>query len=247
MCTLVFGWKVFPQVPIVVAANRDERLDRDSAPPSVTGEDPSILAPRDEQAGGTWMGVNDHRLFVGITNRWLDADIEPSRSRGLLVDDVLHAATAAEGVRLVEESVGENTYDGFNLLVADRHEAHFLPYDGTLEVTQFDPGVHVIVNTGADGDYTMPSHREDVARTQGANADRVRAEMHPEDGEMAEQWLTRGKSVLGDHDFGVCIHGDGYGTVSTSLISIAEDGGVAYRYADGPPCRTKATVVDNHI
>ena len=247
VCTVVFGWRVFPETPIVVAANRDERLDREASPPTVRSGEPTVLAPRDEMAGGTWMGVNEHGVFVGLTNRWVDAELPAERSRGRLVDDVLRAESAAAGVGLVEDAVTRDSYDGFNVIVADTETATLLEYDGNVRQRDLDEGVHVLVNTGADGDYEVPSQRSDIAQAQGERADRVREELQPEPGEQPEAWLDRGKQVLGDHDFGVCIHGDGYGTVSTSLISIGVDGTIEYRYVDGPPCRTDARPVDNQV
>jgi uncharacterized protein with NRDE domain len=63
--------RVWPEAPLVVAANRDEALDRPSGPPRryPLGER-SVLAPEDKVGGGTWLGVNDQGLFVGITNRF---------------------------------------------------------------------------------------------------------------------------------------------------------------------------------
>lgn len=247
VCTVVFGWRVFPETPIVVAANRDERLDREASPPTVRSGEPRVLAPRDEMAGGTWMGVNEEGVFAGLTNRWVDADLPAERSRGRLVDDLLRVRSAAAGVEVVEDAVRNDSYDGFNVIVADTESAVLLEYDGSISQRDLEEGVHVLVNTGADGDYDVPSHRSELAWTQGERADRVRAELQPESKESPGAWLDRGKEVLGDHDFGVCIHGDGYGTVSTSLLSIKSDGTVEYRYADGPPCRTDARPVDNQL
>ncbi len=247
MCTVVIGWRVFPGTPIVVAANRDERLDRESSPPSVRPGEPKVLAPRDEMAGGTWMGVNEAGVFVGLTNRWVDAALPAERSRGRLVDEVLRAPSATVGAEMVEDAVTRDSYDGFNVIVADAEWATLLEYDGSIHQREFEEGVHVLVNTGADGDYELPTHRSDIADAQGERGDRVREELLPEPGEEPGEWLDRGKQVLGDHDFGVCIHGDGYGTVSTSLIAIDADGSIEYRYADGPPCRTGARPVDNQV
>ena len=247
MCTIVFGWQLFAEAPVVVAANRDERLDREATSPAVRGTNPRILAPRDEEAGGTWMGVNEHRLFAGLTNRWLEERRSAERSRGLLLDDVLETSSAEAAVDVVREAVAEHDYDGFNVLLADRETASLLEYDGTLAVREFDPGVHVVVNTGADGEYAIPEWREEIASEQAANADRVREVLAPRADETPVEWLDRGKAVLGDHEYGVCIHGDGYGSVSTSLIAIRADGGVQYAYADGPPCETEAVPVDGHI
>ena len=69
MCTLVVASHVLPDRPLVVVANRDEQLDRASSPPFAWKE--GFFAPRDDVAGGTWLGVNDHGVFVGITNRYL--------------------------------------------------------------------------------------------------------------------------------------------------------------------------------
>ena len=92
MCTLALYFKVFPGYPLVVAANRDEHYDRPSAPPSITGTDPTILAGTDLRAGGTWLGVNEYGLLVGILNRRQKPGSIPQdnyRSRGLLCLELL--------------------------------------------------------------------------------------------------------------------------------------------------------------
>ncbi|ELK45622.1 hypothetical protein D320_21146, partial [Haloferax sp. BAB-2207] len=74
MCTLILAWQVFEDAPVVVAANRDEQLGRPAEPPRrwENGDGPAIVAPRDAEAGGTWVGYNDAGVFVGITNRWVE-------------------------------------------------------------------------------------------------------------------------------------------------------------------------------
>ncbi|MGH7783160.1 MAG: NRDE family protein, partial [Candidatus Binatia bacterium] len=52
-----------------MAANRDEHYDRPSAAPAILCHDPVILAGRDLRAGGTWLGINQHGLVIGILNR----------------------------------------------------------------------------------------------------------------------------------------------------------------------------------
>ena len=71
----------------VVAANRDESLGRPAAPPAEV--EPGIVAGRDLEAGGTWLGVNRHGLFVAVTNRGQPARTPESRSRGLLALEAL--------------------------------------------------------------------------------------------------------------------------------------------------------------
>ncbi|PSQ04087.1 hypothetical protein BRC97_12310 [Halobacteriales archaeon QS_6_71_20] len=234
MCTLTLAWRAFDGAPVAVAANRDESYGRPSEPPAE--REPGVIAPRDAEAGGTWMGVTRDGLFVGITNRWVDG-LAGERSRGLLVDDCLHADAAEEAARLVEASCRDHEYDGFNLVLADATAAILLEWDGRLSVTPLSPGVHVVVNVGHDGDYFEPPGRPAAGPEQGHNASRLRAHLAPEPGESADAWLDRAGAALGDHEFGVCVHGDGFGTVSSSLLRVGDDG-TRYEYADGPPCET---------
>ncbi|WP_435064058.1 NRDE family protein [Halobaculum sp. EA56] len=234
MCTLTLAWQVFEYAPVCVAANRDESYGRPSEPPAE--RDGGVIAPRDAEAGGTWMGVTRDGLFVGVTNRWVEG-LAGERSRGLLVDDCLRAGSAEDAARLVERSCREHEYDGFNLVVADESAAILLEWDGHLSVTPFEPGVHVVVNVGADGTYVEPPRRPEAGPEQAHNAGRLRAHLAPEPGESADEWLDRAGEALGDHEFGVCVHGDGYGTVSASLVRVGA-GGIRYDHAEGPPCET---------
>ena len=238
VCTLTLAWQVFPDAPVVAAANRDEALDRPSEPPSVIETDPTVVAPRDAEAGGTWIGYNGHGLFVAITNRWTGESVAGDRSRGLLVRDALRQPSAEDATRLVERELDERTYEGFNLVLADANAALLIEWDGTSRrVTNFDPGVHVVVNVGADGRYAIPAERAEVGRRQAENADRVAAALAPEPGESSREWRDRAADVISDHDYGVCIHRDSFGTRSSSLVTIGP-GGASYRFADGPPCET---------
>jgi len=245
VCTLALAWQVFADAPVVVAANRDEKMGRPSEPPGRFREEPTAIAPRDGTAGGTWIGYNEAGLFVGITNRWVDR--EGGRSRGKLVADCLGCHSADEAVEHVRESIIQHEYAGFNLIIADAERAVLLEWDGEVSVTDFQPGVHVVVNVGADGDFFVPEARPDVGSQQADNATALQAALEPEPGETAADWLDRAGAALGDHEYGVCVHGDGFGTRSASLIRLeygSEELVGHYWFADGPPCRTEFERVD---
>lgn len=229
MCTLAFAWREFEDAPLVVAANRDEALGRPAEPPAVRPDHPGVLMPRDGEAGGTWMGVTDGGLFVGLTNRRVD--VEGDRSRGLLVTDALDAGSAAEAAELVERELDERPYSGFNLVLADREDCLLYVWDGGLTRHEFDPGVHVVVNSGFD-EGTMKSRD-------------VRAPLTGH--ESTAEWLSAAKSALRSHETGACVHRDGYGTRSSSLVTLAADGGVAYEFADGPPCEAAYEPVNDQL
>ena len=263
MCTLVLAWQVFADAPVVVAANRDESVDRPSEPPALYRTGPDAVAPRDAEAGGTWIGYNEAGLFVGITNRWVDR--AGDRSRGHLVADCLGVDSATAAVEHVREATASDDYAGFNLVVADDDRAALLEWDGALAVTEFDPGVHVVVNVGADGAFFEPPARPEIGRQQAKNADALRAALQPTDGETAGEWRERAAAALGDHEYGVCVHGDGFGTRSASVIELGGDDGTAgdnddtagsnddtdtvgrYWFADGPPCRTTFERVESRL
>jgi uncharacterized protein with NRDE domain len=231
MCTLAFAWGVFDG--LAVAATREEAYGRPSSPPAYRDWERRVLCPRDEEAGGTWIGVNDAGLFVALTNR--PADTEGERSRGLLVRDALAAPDAATARETVERELDERPYSGFNLVLADTRGASpdcvLLTYDGDPRVHELAPGVHVVVNEGFDSGT-------------GKSA-RIRAALESVDADDADAWRRLASERLADHDLGACIHGERGGTVSASLLTVGER--VVYEFAPGPPCETAFERVEGHF
>ncbi|MES3162310.1 MAG: NRDE family protein [Halorubrum sp.] len=270
MCTLTLAWQVFAKTPVALAATRDEALGRESDPPALRtygdgrdgteswdthegitrdeGDRPDsvdYVAPRDRVAGGTWIGLGETGLVVAVTNRWLDVDREGDRSRGRLVADCLTSPSAEAAVRAVERDLAERAYDGFELVLADDVAAFLLSYDGGLSVTQLDPGIHVVGNVGGVVNgreaFTVPERRHDVGRERVETIRRVASALVPEPGETADGWLDRASEVFADHEYGACLHGDGFGTRSFTRIRTGDD--PAFWFADGPPCKTDAEPV----
>jgi uncharacterized protein with NRDE domain len=121
MCLILFAWRAHPRYRLVVAANRDEFHERPTAAADFWAEQPDLLAGRDLQAGGTWLGVTRSGRFGAVTNyrEPLAPEAPLERSRGDLVRDYL--AGGAEPMRHAREVQAHGpAYRGFNLLLGTR-------------------------------------------------------------------------------------------------------------------------------
>ena len=105
MCLILVAWRVHPSFPCVVAANRDEYFGRPTAEADWWEESGDILAGRDLQAGGTWLGVTRGGRFAALTNFRDPAAITPDvPSRGTLVTGFLEArGSTGEGLKEVAQ------------------------------------------------------------------------------------------------------------------------------------------------
>ena len=234
MCTLIALHRTIPGAILLVAANRDEFLDRPAEGPTLwrTASGP-IVAPRDLTAGGTWLGLNARGVFAAVTNVSCVKPDPSRRSRGLLVLDTLAASSASEAAEKIQ-SLPMGAYNPFNLFVADSQDALAFTYEDAVRPAAARDGVFVIGNAPLDA-------------TEPAKLSRTR--------ERLAGMATRGDDVtldeLGDlcrsHEPGprgaldaLCVHAPSYGTRSSALLRIGEDGledsRSAFRFADGAPC-----------
>ena len=145
MCLIVIAWKARDDLPLVVAANRDEWRDRPAEPARWWSHHPQILAGRDLKAGGTWMGVTRAGRFAAVTNFRDPSDRRSTaRSRGELVTQfLLSGEPPAAFLAALSSRAGE--YNGFNLIVGDGRS---LWYFGSREgdPRAIAPGVHGLSN-----------------------------------------------------------------------------------------------------
>lgn len=120
MCLILVAWRSHPQYPLVVAANRDEFFTRRTASADFWPDQPQILAGRDLEGGGTWMGVTRAGRFAALTNYRDPAAQRPDApSRGALVADFL-AGDANIDAYLDQIQPRAASYNGFNLLLGER-------------------------------------------------------------------------------------------------------------------------------
>jgi uncharacterized protein with NRDE domain len=145
MCLILIAHGAHADYPLVIAANRDEYYQRPTAKAAFWQDHPHILAGRDLECMGTWLGVTRGGRFAALTN-FRDPRVRKSEapSRGQLVSDFL-ASDQAPRAYLEEVAIEAPRYNGFNLLAGDIGGVFYLS-SRTGSVQQLSPGIHGLSN-----------------------------------------------------------------------------------------------------
>jgi uncharacterized protein with NRDE domain len=145
MCLILFAYKVHPEYKLIVTANRDEFYQRSTAPAHFWEVSPEILAGRDLEKMGTWMGVNQDGRFAALTNYRDPKELaEGKRSRGELVTDALkYKGNLKDYMQHLEKN--NDLYPGYNLLAGDMNEFYYYSNIGQ-EIHILEPGIYGLSN-----------------------------------------------------------------------------------------------------
>ena len=145
MCLILVAWRVHPDYPLVVAANRDEFFARPAAEAAWWKDAKNVFAGRDLEAGGTWLGLGRDGRFAGLTNfRDPPRNRNDAPSRGALVADFLTGgeSTAAALARLQTQGP---RYNAFNLFVSDGDSLGiYESASGSARI--LEPGIYALSN-----------------------------------------------------------------------------------------------------
>lgn len=217
MCTLIAAFQPDQQRALVVAANRDEDLERPFEGPQprvLAPEGTRIFAPKDLESGGTWMGLSEHGVFAALTNRYGVPRDRARRSRGAIVLDALRPKTAKDSFTALQSLEGDKE-NGFHLFIADRSDAFAVIADGrSIDRVPLKPGVHIFTERGFGA---APSARQTSLEARFA---------HPAPEALRPEALM---AVLGDRSGGpfdgVCVHVPerNYGTRSSAVVELFAD------------------------
>lgn len=152
MCLIAWNWQPQSAQPLLLIANRDEYFAR-PALPLHWWENATVLAGKDLQAGGTWLGVSRSGRLAALTNyRAAVRDAEVRPSRGALVADFLQGSLDAKGyLQAVARKAAD--YNPFNLLVFDGKQLLGLE-SRHARIVPIQPGVSAVSN--ADFDTPWP-------------------------------------------------------------------------------------------
>ena len=162
MCIAAIAWQLFDEMPLVLLSNRDEFLQRPTTPAHQWVDMP-IYAGRDDQSGGTWLGIHQQTLssdnvqsenVFSQNGRWAavlnfrdGVQAAPNqRSRGELVTNFL---TSDLSPLAYARQVNLQAYAGFNLIVGDDKQAVIVNNRG-YPPTALHSGLHIISNGQPD-------------------------------------------------------------------------------------------------
>jgi uncharacterized protein with NRDE domain len=227
MCLILVAWRAHPDYSLVVAANRDEFFARPTAPAAFWREAPNVLAGRDLQAGGSWMGITHSGRFAALTNfRDPVSQRSDAASRGLLVADFLRSGQTAmaylEGV-----SRRGRDFNGFNLLACDGQSLGWYSNAGGTPLL-LEPGIYGVSNHLLDTPW--PKLRAAKSALGAALAqlpdEAALFDLLRDDSVHPDESLPRtGVSLEWERLLSAAfVKASGYGTRSSTVLRIAQDG-----------------------
>ena len=232
MCLLAIQYKLIPESPVLVAANREEYYDRAATPPSIQSGKPRILCGLDEQAGGTWLGVNQHGLFVGVANRRRRNPPMAPRSRGTLCREMLRCDSARGAVDTALEELSSGLYDGVNFVCADAESGWAIHGTDDPEVVALEEGLNIIGNRDLNDPYderVAMAHRLLTLQTLDSPVKFLA---------VASKVFARPPAPAGRPS--MIIRDKERGTVSSTLISLGtKPRDAIYQFSQGSPDQSK--------
>ena len=225
MCLIVFAWRPGHDLPLLLAANRDEFYARPSLPLGHWDDQPGVYAGRDLQAGGTWLGLGPDGRFAALTNIRDPRQAIGPRSRGELPARYL-TSTLAPVEFLAQLAPQASEFSGFNLLLGNDKELwHYNPRSGAPR--PLSAGVYGVSNADLDSPWpkllrarhglqqALPEGDDDALFALLADPQRAADAELPETGVGLE--IERLLSS-------VFIASPGYGTRASTLVKVHADG-----------------------
>ncbi len=213
----------------MLAANRDEQLDRAWDPPAAWWPDrPGVIAGRDRAGGGTWLGINRNGVIAAVLNRPGSLGPAPGkRSRGelpLLALDHATAQAAAAALTAFDAAA----WRSFNMVLADRAGAVFIRGlgEGQPQARALAPGVSMITAHEPNDPGSLRTAR---------HLPRFRAAPPPDtDGWRGWRAILADRAGAAGQQINVSPRA-GFGTVCSALISLPRNAAPSWLFAPGPP------------
>jgi uncharacterized protein with NRDE domain len=208
MCVVALAHRVHPDWPLILIGNRDEFHGRPAASLAEWSDGSGIVAGRDLQAGGTWLGVHRPSGRIVVVTNVRGAAPDPTKeSRGALVVDMLRG----DG-RFTDPAASDlDRFNAFNLFAVGGGGARLLTNRPEPLIASLEPGVHALANEPVD----QPC----------ARAERLRMALATVIGTCADP-ETLLDTLMAEDDPALFLRGDTYGTRASTLVAVSADGDV---------------------
>lgn len=228
MCLILFAYRAHLKYKLIVAANRDEFYERPTAPAHYWEDYPHILAGRDLNKMGTWMGVTKAGRFAALTNyRNPEEKTNEKRSRGELVGDFLKCDVHSEDY-MQKVVKNRKLYPGYNLLVGDTNELY---YYSNIEdkLLRVEPGIYGLSNKLLNTDWPKVKHgKERLSKIMCENnetmVDQLMASLQNTDPAPDEILPNTGVSLEWERILSpMFIKSESYGTRSSTVLLMTDE------------------------
>ncbi len=245
MCIVFAAYRSHPDYPLIIAANRDEFYARPTKEAHFWDDEPQLLAGRDLEQMGTWMGVTKTGRFAALTNyRNPNESRHDKESRGQIVRDFLSSDTAPEPF-LKELQQNRNHYQGFNLLIADQRSFYYYS-NVENEIKQLEKGIYGLSNHLLDTPWPKVEKGKQRLKTialKGMAIDEQQLFAILKDKELAQKEELPETGVSSDWEkklSSIFIDTPTYGTRCSTIVTIHHSGEINFIEKTFPTNKTNA-------
>ena len=244
MCVILVALNRNTQYPFVLAANRDEFYARPTSPADFWNDYPEILAGRDLEANGTWLGVSKSGQFAAITNHHDPFSRDASLcSRGELVSGFLRNQQTLEQYSDILKE-GQENYNGYSILFGDRSHLRYQTNKGAMQ-TDIVSGVHGLSNEFLNS----PWSRVEEGKKRLSDAVSIDSDFNTEilfkilsdDSELSESESEIAAKSADPAQLPIFVRLRDYGTRSSTVVLMDEGGNVTFEE------RTYSPASEHHI
>jgi len=226
MCLILFAYKMQNSTPLVIAANRDEFYTRPTKAAHYWENFPDLLAGKDLEAGGTWLGVTKTGRFAAVTNLASVTRTAPVSRGGLALDFLKGGQRAAD----YAASLRIGQYQGFNLILFDGHSLVYISNGHGEKIRELTPGYYGLSNADLDSDWPKVHQGKQglkwLIESRALAEERTPTVRHEGLVQLLQNELPAPEVALadaGDYRAGSCfIRGQDYGTRASTSVLIGD-------------------------
>jgi uncharacterized protein with NRDE domain len=232
MCLIVFARDFHQDYQLILAANRDEFYKRKSMKAAFWEDAPGVLAGRDMEAGGTWLGIHEDGKVSAITNYRDPNNIKTDApTRGVLPLNYLKGDLGPLGYLKTLQNGSGQAYNGFNLLTANQHDMfHYCNVNN--KINRIDQGIHALSNAVLDTPWPKVKLAKEKLKQEiksGFDANSLLDMMYDIHKSPDSDLPQTGVSLKWERDLSpLFIKTPEYGTCSSSVILVGRDQHVVF-------------------